>query len=124
MSSEPEAPAVRSLHTAAIVLAASVVGVPLLVGVLAQAVLYQLNPRSLDLGAFDAYQLEIGIPFVLAALGIIIAIARVFSRLVKLSGSRSVLRYPILVIQLQLAFTVAIIVLVLLTPGFGPGIGI
>ncbi|MEO8262827.1 MAG: hypothetical protein ABI566_09680 [Pseudolysinimonas sp.] len=105
------------LPTVATILAASILGIPLLVGVLAQAVFYQLNPRGLDLTAAAAYQLEIGIPFVVAAVAMVIAVAVVFSRLAARAGRRAVLRYPILVLQLQLGFTVAIIVLVLLTPG-------
>ncbi|MEO5920588.1 MAG: hypothetical protein ABIQ01_05535 [Pseudolysinimonas sp.] len=116
---EPVPATTDRLRTAAYVLATSIVGVPLLVGTLTQAVFYQLNPRDIDLGGLDAYQLEIGIPFVVAALAMVVAIARVFSRLAQREGGRSVLRYPILIIQLQLAFTVAVIVLVLLTP---PGI--
>ena len=103
------------LHTAAYVLAASVIGVPLLVGVLAQAVLAQVT-GGIDV-ADIATQLAIGVPFVAAAVGILIAIFRVFTLLVARTGDRSVLRYPMLIVQLQIGFTVAIIVLVLLTPG-------
>jgi len=103
------------LHTAAYVLAASVIGVPLLVGVLAQALLAQLGGGTAD-AADPAYQLAVGIPFIAAAVGILIAIFRVFT-LLAARTDRSVLRYPILIVQLQVGFTVAIIVLVLLTPG-------
>ena len=104
------------LHTAAYVLAASVIGVPLLVGVLAQALLSQLGGAAPDASELG-YQLAVGVPFVAAAVGMLIAIFRVFTLLVARTGDRSVLRYPILIVQLQIGFTVAIIVLVLLTPG-------
>ena len=115
-SSSPAADAGR-LGTAAIVLAASVVGVPLLTGMLAQAVMHQLNPRDLDLTDTSSYEVEIWVPVILAAVGMIIAIALVFSRLAKVAGTRSVLRYPTLVVQLQVGTTIAVIALFLLTPG-------
>ena len=115
MSDPESARRITRLQTAAYVLAASVIGLPLLVGVLAQAIFAQLTGGidPADIG----YQLAIGVPFIAAAAGILIAILRVFGLLVARSGDRAALRYPILIVQLQIGFTVAIIVLVLLTPG-------
>lgn len=104
---------VGRLRTAAYALAASAIGVPLIVLLLTQAVVVQLNPGGAQLGR----DVVLWIPCAVAAVGIAIAIARVFSLLSKASDDPAALRYPGLIIQLQVGFTIAAIALLLLTPG-------
>jgi hypothetical protein len=113
---EPGTAVPTRLRTAAFVLAASVIGIPAIVGLLVQAVLYQTNPRGLDLTDPDSYGVETIVALAVPALVILILIARTFSNLAAAEG-RSALRYPVLIIQLQLGFAIAAIALVLLTPG-------
>jgi len=101
------------LRTAAYALAASAIGVPLIVLLLTQAVVFQLNPA----GAHLDRDLVLWIPCIVAALAMAIAISRVFSLLAAATDDRSVLRYPSLIIQLQVGLTIAAIALLLLTPG-------
>jgi hypothetical protein len=109
-----EDPAVTGgrLETAAYVLASTIVAVPLIVLLLTQAVLLQLNPGGLGLN--DAV---LWIPCGVAAAVMMVATARVFSRLAASAGDRAVLRYPSLIVQLQVGFTIAAVALLLLTPG-------
>jgi hypothetical protein len=58
--------------------------------------------------------LLLGVP-----LPIVILIAVVFSRLARTTDDRSVLRYPSLVLQLQVGIAIAAVALLLLTPGIG-----
>jgi len=110
---EPGTARVGGVRTAAYALAASVVGVPLIVLLLTQAVVVQLSPGGAQLGR----DIELWIPCAVAAIGMGIAIARVFSLLSKASDDPTVLRLPALIIQLQVGFTIAAIALLLLTPG-------
>jgi hypothetical protein len=115
MGSEPEAPDSARLRTVAIVVAASAVGIPLVLAALVQAVLYQVNPRGESLTGFGGYQVEVGVTLLVSIVVMAVVVARVFALLAALD--RAALRYPLLIIQLQIAFAVAIIALVLLTPG-------
>ncbi len=110
MSDEP---ATSRLRTAAYALAASAVGVPLIVLLLTQAVLLQLDSAGGRLGTDPLAW----IPCALAAAGMAVAITRVFVLLSRASDDATVLRYPALIIQLQVGFTIAAIALLLLTPG-------
>ena len=112
-------PRIDGLRTAAYILASSVAGVPLIVLLLTQAVLFQVNPRGLDLTDPRAYEVELWIPCAVAVVGMVIAIAVVFSRLARASGDRAVLRYPALMVQFQAGFAIAAVALLLLTPGVG-----
>jgi hypothetical protein len=103
------------LHTIAFALAASVIGVPAVIALLVQAVLFQLNPRALDLADPASYEVEFWVALIVPAVIMLILIARTFSQLAAAAGRRS-LRYPTLVIQLQVGFAIAAIALVLLTP--------
>ena len=109
--SEPRA---TGLRTAAFVLAASAIPVPVLAGTLTLAVLHQLNPRDVSLTAFP-YGVAVTMAMAVAALGMIAAITAVFTLLAR--RDRAALRYPALVIQLQLGFAIAVLALLLLTPG-------
>jgi hypothetical protein len=115
MESEIAPPDSARLRTTAIVVAASAVGAPLVLAALVQAVLYQLNPRGEVLTGFGAYQAEVGATLLVSVVAMAIVVARVFSLLA--ARDRPALRYPLLIIQLQIAFAVAVIALVLLTPG-------
>ena len=117
MSEQAPAPRLEGLRTAAYVLAASIAGIPLIVLLLTQAVLFQLNPRGLDLTDPRAYEVELWIPCAIAVAGTVIATAVVFSRLARAAGDRTVLRYPALIVQLQAGFAIATVALLLLTPG-------
>jgi hypothetical protein len=103
------------LRTVAMVIAASAVGVPVVLAGLVQAVLYQLNPRGEELSGFGAYQVEVGATLLVAVIVMAIVVAWVFAALA--ARDRSALRYPVLVVQLQVGFAAAVIALVLLTPG-------
>jgi uncharacterized membrane protein len=111
MSDEPGA---SRLRTAAFVLAAAAIPVPVLAGALTLAILHQLNPREATLAAFP-YGVEVTIAMAVAALGVITAITAVFTLLAR--RDRTELRYPALVIQLQIGFAIAVLALLLLTPG-------
>lgn len=117
MSSEPEAPAPSAarLHTAAYALAGSAVGTPIVIAALVQAVLYQLNPGGRDLSGFGAYQAEVGVTLLIGIVVMAIVVARVFTLLARVD--RPALRYPLLIVQLQIGFAAATIVLLLLSPG-------
>jgi len=104
----------EGLRTGAYVLASSVVAAPLIVLLLTQAVLRQLDPAGFD----AASSVVLWIPCAVVALALIIAIARVFSRLGAVGG-RAALRYPALIVQLQVGFAIAAVALLLLTPGIG-----
>jgi hypothetical protein len=110
---EPGTARVARLRTAAYALAASAVGVPLIVLLLTQAVLLQVDPAGGRLGSDPIAW----IPCAVAAVGMVIAIARVFTLLSAASDEPAVLRYPALIVQLQVGFTIAAIALLLLTPG-------
>lgn len=112
-ASSPE-PGTARLRTTAIVVAASAVGVPLVLAGLVQALLYQLNPRGLELDGLGGYDVEIGVTLLVGLVLMAIVVARVFVLLA--ARDRAALRYPLLVVQLQVAFAAALIVLVLLTP--------
>ena len=118
-SASAPAPELDRLRSAAYVLASSVAGIPLIVLLLTQAVLFQVNPRGLDLTDPRAYEVELWIPCAVTVVGMVIAIAVVFSRLARASADRSALRYPALMVQLQAGFTIAAVALLLLTPGIG-----
>jgi uncharacterized membrane protein len=119
MSQPDPAPDLERLRTAAHLLAAAVVGVPLIVLLLTQAVLRQLNPGGLDLSDPRAYEVELWIPCALVLVVMVVAVAIVFSRLARASGDRGALRYPALMLQLQAGIAIAAVALLLLTPGVG-----
>lgn len=105
-------PRTRPLRTAAYALAASAIGVPLVVLLLTQAVLLQLDPAG---GRIDRDPLT-WIPCAIAAVVMFVLIARAFTLLSAAAG-RDALRYPALIIQLQVGFAMAAVALLLLTPG-------
>lgn len=105
-------PGTARLRTAAYALAASVVGVPLVVLLLTQAVLLQVDPQGVRLGT----DIVAWIPSAVAAGIMAVAVSRVFARLSAASDDPTVLRYPALIIQLQVGFAIAAIALLLLTP--------
>lgn len=112
---EQPAPDAGTLRTAATVLAASAIGAPLLVLLLTRAVLFQLDPRGIARVDPAAYEVEMWVAGGIAAAVMAAAIARVFALLGR--RDRAALRYPALVVQLQLGITIAALALVLLTPG-------
>ena len=105
------------LRTAAFVLASAVIGGPLIALLLTRAILWQLNPRGLDLRDPASYEVEVWIPSAVIAAVLVIAVAVVFSRLAR--SDRPALRYPALVLQLQVGIAIAAVALLLLTPGIG-----
>jgi hypothetical protein len=113
---EEKAPDTSRLQLAAALLASSVIGAPLVIATAVQTILFTINPRDLGVSHPLAYAAEIGGAFALSALGAIVAVAIVLSRLRGRTGSRAVLRVPYMILALQIAFAAVAFALFLLTP--------